>query len=320
MVKSKMLQSYIVGKNNYGEGILKKKIVKINGGLGNQMFQYAFACALSKKFNIDITLDLSWISDTNNYKGAAVRKFELNVFEINYETATEDDLKRIVYPEKQNSKEKFLWKIFRIKKYKSPGNIFIDKNCFIYNKKMWNSSEYYYYDGYYQNEKYFKHIQKDIIKKFNSSAPLDEKNQQMLNEILQTNSVSIHIRRGDYVTLESAKNFHGNCSLDYYQKAVEYIASKVESPHFYLFSDDIDWVTKNLKIEYPFTIVDFNQDKGWLDLNLMKRCKHNIIANSTFSWWGAWLNENPHKIVISPKNWIIQKLKCDVIPREWVKL
>ena len=124
--------------------------------------------------------------------------------------------------------------------------------------------------------------------------------------------------------MECAKNFHGTCSLEYYEKAIEYIVKKSKNSHknlhFFLFSDDIDWVIKNLKIDYPFTVVDFNQGKGWLDLNLMKNCKHNILANSSFSWWGAWLNENPNKIAIAPKRWTNKKAKGSIIPREWIKL
>ena len=150
--------------------------------------------------------------------------------------------------------------------------------------------------------------------------PFDEENQLILDKILETNSVSLHIRRGDYVSLDYVNKIHGVCALDYYKRAIEYITKRVNPPHFFLFSDDIDWVVENLKMEHPFTVVDINKGKGWLDMNLMKQCKHNIIANSSFSWWGAWLNENPQKIIIAPEKWTARKQKCDIVPLGWVKL
>ncbi|MDD3437516.1 MAG: alpha-1,2-fucosyltransferase, partial [Candidatus Gastranaerophilales bacterium] len=119
---------------------------------------------------------------------------------------------------------------------------------------------------------------------------------------------------------EYVSKFHGTCSIDYSTKAIKYICKYVKNPHFFIFSDDINWVIENLKIEYPFTVVDFNQNSDWFDLNLMKNCKHNIVANSSFSWWGAWLNENPDKIVIAPRKWTLQNTNNDIIPKEWIKL
>lgn len=300
---------------------MAKRIVKLNGGLGNQMFQYAFAFALSKNFDSKVILDLSWFEDVKTHENVTQRTFELSALDIDYEAATKEELDQVVYPQPQTKIQRKLWEKFKIKKFKPTGNSFVQRVGHFFDKKLLSSLDYFYYDGYFQNEKYFKSARKELLQKFSSSIPLDEKNQLILDKILETNSVSLHIRRGDYVTLESAKNFHGTCPLEYYEKAIKYITKKVKNPHFFLFSDDIEWVVENLKIEHPFTIVDFNQGKGWLDLNLMKNCKHNIVANSSFSWWGAWLNDNSRKVIIAPKRWYVKNVKnCDIIPKEWIRL
>lgn len=295
-----------------------KKIVKFNGGLGNQMFQYAFALALKEKSGADVVFDFSYFDQLPSDDVPVIRELELNCFNIECKKAVRKDFAKIKYPDfKSKLKRSFakkLHKFFGI-------NYVREKNEYCFDKRLFSYSDYFYYDGYFQNEKYFKHLRETLLKNFSLKEPIGEKNQATLNEILKTNSVSIHVRRGDYLSMGNIKNLYGVCSLDYYKKAVGYIAKRVENPHFFLFSDDIDWVIKNLKIQYPYTVVDFNQGRGWFDLELMKHCKHNIIANSSFSWWGAWLNENPDKIVIAPKKWNTKKFKrCSIVPKGWIKL
>lgn len=294
-----------------------KKIVKFNGGLGNQMFQYAFACALADKFNVDILFDFSYFEEVKRDNAVTSRVFELGVFNLDCKTVTQNDLQDIKKPDSnskfKNTLAKRLPKLCGI-------NYLREKRNYVFDKNMFNSSDYIYYDGYFQNEKYFKHIRAKLVKDFSLKEPLDAENAEVLEQIKATNSVSIHIRRGDYVSLDYVNKIHGVCSLDYYKEAIEYISKRVEKPHFFLFSDDIEWVKANLKIDYPYTVVDFNQKKSHFDLELMKNCKHNIVANSSFSWWGAWLNENPDKTVIAPKNWVTSNQKCDIVPSEWVKL
>lgn len=300
---------------------INKRVVKFNGGLGNQMFQYAFASVLAKKFGVEVVFDFSFFEDVKDCEIATSRVFELGVFNVDCKEATKEDLAQVVHPQHCSKFQNRLWKLFKIKKFRPVGNSFLQTKSYAFDKDLLNDPNYFYYNGYFQNEKYFKHLRTELLKSFSLKEPLDEKNQSVLNIIKSTNSVSLHIRRGDYVSLECANKFHGVCSLDYYKKAIEYIAKKVKNPNFFLFSDDIAWVVENLKINYPYTVIDFNQGKGHLDLELMKNCNYNIIANSSFSWWGAWLNENPEKIVIAPQKWTAQKVKkCDVIPNKWVKL
>ncbi len=298
-----------------------KKIVRFNGGLGNQMFQYAFACSLAAKFNADILFDFSYFEEVKQDDSVTSRVFELDVFNLDCKPAEQSDLKNVKKPDFDSKFKNTLAKKFP----RLCGiNYIREKHNYLFNENMFNSRDYTYYEGYFQNEKYFKHIRNELLQRFSLKEPLDAENTEVLEQIKTTNSVSIHIRRGDYVSLDYVNKIHGVCSLDYYKEAIEYIAKKIENsrenPHFFLFSDDIEWVKANLKIDYPYTVVDFNQKKSHFDLELMKNCKHNIVANSSFSWWGAWLNENPEKIVIAPKNWIAANQKCDIVPSEWVKL
>ena len=289
------------------------------GGLGNQMFQYAFAYVLAQKIGAKVVLDFSWFEAVKTYTNVTPRSFELDVFNVEYDIASKDDLEKVVYSNSRPFIQKSLWKLFKIEKYKPVKNVFVQRNAHEFNSNLFELSDFVYYEGYFQNEKYFKNVREDLLRCFSSNIPLDEKNQAFLDKILDTNSVSIHVRRGDYVTLECAKKFHGTCPLEYYENAIKYIERNVKDPHFFLFSDDIEWVVKNLKIEHPFTVVDFNQGKGWLDMNLIKHCKHNIIANSSFSWWGAWLNENNDKIVVAPQRWNNETFKKnDTVPADWV--
>lgn len=300
---------------------LSKKIVKLNGGLGNQMFQYAFAHVLSKTFGVDVVFDFSFFEECKSPCNFTPRLFELGSFNLDCTEATEEDMSYVVFAPKPTLIDKILWRIFKIKHFKPRKNSYFEHSPYGFYKQTLINSDYFYYEGYFQNEKYFKKYRNDLLKLFSLKHQLDEKNQSVLDLMKATNSVSLHVRRGDYVTLEYACEFHGVCTLEYYENAVKYIADKIKSPHFFLFSDDIAWVIENLKIDYPYTVIDFNQKDGYLDIELMKHCKHNIVANSSFSWWGAWLNENPDKIVVSPEKWTAQKNnKCDIIPRGWVKL
>ena len=299
---------------------LAKKVVKFNGGLGNQMFQYAFGCALSNKFGVDVLFDFSFFEDVKLCEDVTLRTFELDVFNLECKPVTKEDLAKVKSPDFDLKLNRTLVK--RFPKFFGI-NYIREKNKFCFEPKLINSPDYYYYEGYFQNEKYFRHLRSELIKKFTLKVPPDKKNMEVLKKIHETNSVSIHIRRGDYVELECASKFHGTCSLRYYQDAVDYISKRIESPHFFIFSDDIDWVVKNLKIEHPCTFINFNQSKGWLDFNLMKNCKHNIIANSSFSWWSAWLNENSDNIIIAPSKWFSDSLGLrseNIVLERWVRI
>ena len=180
-----------------------------------------------------------------------------------------------------------------------------------------------YLDGYWQSERYFSSIAVLLRQELTAKAPLDPKNEALARSIDAVNAVSLHVRRGDYVDNPATTRFHGVCSLDYYQRAIDYISLRVEAPHLFVFSDDPQWTRANLRYAAATTFVDANPpDRGYRDMGLMARCRHHIIANSSFSWWGAWLNPSCEKIVIAPDRWFsaARNDTRDLIPPGWVRL
>lgn len=280
------------------------QIVRLMGGLGNQMFQYAFGQVLGK----DVLYDISWFDEVKTKKNATQRIYELDNFNA--------DVKLVRIKKETNFYPKFIRNIFSIPKYK---NFIYEQLINVFQPELLNKEGIF--EGYFQTEKYFADKREQIIKDFSVKNPLNYENFNMLKEIKeQPNSISIHIRRGDYV---KHSNVHFLCGVNYYEKAINLISTKVKNPYFFIFSDDTDWVKNNLNIKSSYKIVNINSaNNGYLDLELMKNCKHNIIANSTFSWWGAWLNTNPDKIVIAPKKWHLdnQHGEWDTIPEHWIQI
>lgn len=281
------------------------------GGLGNQMFQYAFGKALGNK----TLYDLSWFDENAKKNMTTERFYELEGFNLNTQIATQREIAAI-REKKQSRILNFIRRILNAPYYKLNE---IHEPDYRYHKELLqNNNNETYYVGYFQCEKYFLQIREQLLKDFSLQVALNDKNTEMLARINSVNSISIHIRRGDYVNLQ---HIYELCNLDYYQNAIEYIALHESMPHFFLFSDEIDWVKQHLKVAYPVTYVDINDNKnGIFDIELMKQCKHNIIANSSFSWWGAWLNENPNKIVIAPKVWYSNGMPSDIVPDNWIKM
>jgi len=266
------------------------KVVSLMGGLGNQMFQYAFGAAWSPR----VYYDLSWFKRVKKIKAATQRKYELDVFNLKLR------------------KKPWLF---------SPRRKIVEKPENIFNPE-YLAVRHGHLKGYFQTEKYFTHIRKKLIRDFSLRKPLDAANMKMLARIKEHEcAVSVHIRRGDYVKLT---HIHTLQSPEYYTSAMKYLKSAGwGKPHYFVFSDDLDWAVKNVDFGKDFTPVDINDtDAAAFDLELMKNCKHNIIANSSFSWWGAWLNKNPNKIVIAPKIWFgtADMSWADIIPKSWIVL
>ena len=179
-----------------------------------------------------------------------------------------------------------------------------------------------YLDGFWQSEKYFLDIEAILRKEFSLREPPSFRSLGLAKQITPSNAVSIHIRRGDYLAQDKIA-FHGVCSLDYYLAAVTIISRRISSPHFFVFSDDHEWAEKNLKLSYPITFAhDSDNKKPYEDIWAMSLCSHHIIANSSFSWWGAWLSANPDKFVIAPKQWFrLQTMDAkDIVPERWLRI
>lgn len=266
------------------------KIVKLSGGLGNQMFQYAFGMALSHAGH-EVLYDAFWFEEINKSTKARAtkRNYELKVFNVDVPFASRSQIEKCSNKGLQGFIPKFLTG--------RTGRV-IKENCaFSYYEEFLSVKDDAYFAGVFANNCYFDNYRRELLQAFSLKDKMSEANNAMLQEITGTNSVSVHIRRGDYVKLGLT------CNLDYYYQAINYINSKVEDAHFYIFSDDVAWVKDNLKFDNPHTFVDINDGKtGFCDLELMKNCSHNITANSTFSWWAAYLNQNPRKIVLAPRD------------------
>lgn len=285
-------------------------IIKLIGGLGNQLFQYAAGRLLAEKLGCPLKLD---VTGYKNQSGLTPRYYELGVFNIKESFANIEDINLL-----KNKKRSFFQKLFGIKKI----YYYSEKN-FGFNEEFLNLTKNTYLNGYWQSEKYFLEISDILRKEFSFKNPPDRETKNLLNQIKHINSVSLHIRRGDYVSDSQTKAAHYVDLEEYYKKAVNYIMENSNNPHFYIFSDDPQWVKDNFIKDFDYTIIDFNPtDKGYEDLRLMSTCKHNIIANSSFSWWGAWLNNNPEKIVIAPSKWfnISEYNTKDLIPESWIIL
>jgi hypothetical protein len=194
---------------------------------------------------------------------------------------------------------------------------------FPYDPNILKCNNHVYLEGYWQTEKYFKDIKEIILRDFTIVEEPDPRNKTMADQIRGSESVSIHVRRGDYVTNPTTNAYHGTCSEDYYKKAIQIIKNRVHKPQFFIFSDDLTWVREHLDIGYPTVFVDFNgPDKDYEDLRLMSLCQNHIIANSSFSWWGAYLGSDPGKIVIAPKRWFKKTdiITSDLLPESWIQL
>lgn len=294
-------------------------IVRLKGGLGNQMFQYAFGRKISLMKNIPVKFDISYFENDVVYN----RHYELNHFNVIENIASPEEVNQFIYGKFKRGLSGFALKCIdkSLPNYKRR---VVKQTKKVFDPLIFKASDNTYFDGYWGNENYFKDIATTIRKEFMLKEKLDDKNLEIKKYIMSVNAVSIHIRRNDYLTEEGAKSTFVVCAREYYENAIQRICAIVDSPHFFIFTQDYDWAEKNFKQNLPITIVKNNE--GYKDLELMKYCKHHIIANSSFSWWGAWLNENQGKIIIAPKIWYNKKSyqtmyeKGDLIPREWIKL
>ncbi|MEO5357099.1 MAG: alpha-1,2-fucosyltransferase [Nitrospirae bacterium YQR-1] len=287
-------------------------VVKLRGGIGNQMFQYAIGRRLSLLNKVPLKFDIEI------YKTDIGRKYSLGAFAIEEHFATAHEIKRLSLSDKGIFKKVF--NRLQGKKAQMPASYFCEKQPFHFDPEVFTHSVPLYLDGYFQSEKYFTDIEAVIRNDFTVKAPLSNINKELHALITETGSVSVHIRRGDYVTSKSVNNEFGVLPLDYYRKGVEILESEGVKPHIFLFSDDPVWCKENFKINVAVHFIEANSpDCAYEDLRLMSACKHHIIANSSFSWWGAWLGNYAEKKVIAPARWF-RSTKYDtrdLIPAKW---
>ena len=287
-------------------------VIIIFNGLGNQMSQYAFY--LQKKNNSKSTYFIPFCRDHNgleldrvfgiNTKEALVQKILYILFRI----LLTDKVSIISFPVKR------ILNLFKCK---------IVKENFDYNFKsdfMNPSNGITFYYGGWHTDKYFIEAKNSILGSFDFAEVNDQENKSYIDKIVETESVSLHVRRGDFLNADNINLFGDVCTKAYFEKAIALIETKVANPYFFIFSNDLVWVKENLIIK-NVTYVDCNSGKdSWKDMCLMSLCKHNIVANSTFSWWGAWLNKNSDKIVVCPSRFLKNDTFTDVYPDSWAKI
>jgi len=287
-------------------------VIIIFNGLGNQMSQYAFY--LQKKQLNQSTYYIPFCHDHNG--------LELNhIFNINFKQGIRERLLYLLFRVLLTNQLGFIGKC--IKWFFGLLNFKIVKEDFNYNYQpelMKPSKGITFFYGGWHTEKYFSGVSHQIRKDFEFKIPNDIDNQNLITQIQASNSIAIHVRRGDYLNSQNIGLFGGVCTKSYYQTAVDLMELRHKDCHFFVFSNDIEWTKKNLNIK-AVTYVTCNAGiNSWKDMYLMSICKHQIIANSTFSWWGAWLNKNIEKHIISPTRFLNNDLKTDVYSDDWEKL
>jgi hypothetical protein len=290
-------------------------ISQIIGGLGNQMFQYAAGRALSLRNQSPLALDISGFDNYGLHQGFELQRVFCHPFEI----ATKADVRRLLGWQSpaiiRRIVSRGLFAAFCRERY-------VVEPHFHYWPGISDLKTDCYLSGYWQSEKYFADAARQIRADFTFRPPLGNENAEVARQISQVNAVSLHVRRGDYASNPKTSATHGLCSLEYYQAAIRHIAERVQQPRFFVFSDDIAWVLANLKIGFPCIHVQHNRGaESFNDMRLMSLCRHHIIANSSFSWWGAWLNPHGEKIVVAPKKWFANETDVrDLYPAGWVTL
>lgn len=290
-----------------------KIVIRYMGGLGNQMFQYAFRCNFEKK-NKSVKDDIFFYKNNPN-----AMPFELkNSFpKILLEEAQEKDIDNFYIQKKNRS---------YIQKIKN--------KLFPYTRIFQNEKKELFYDpqilkvqsayitGYWQNYRYVQNVKEILYERFEFPRIENEKIVRLIECISNENSVSLHIRAGDYLLPENVEIFGNICTLQYYKDAIQKITEKIKTPMFFVFSNDINWCKQNIPLENVIWMdeISLPEHEDWVEMYLMSCCKHNIIANSSFSWWAAWLNKNPKKIVVAPKQWLKNVEKEEMCPKEWIRI
>lgn len=292
------------------------KLVAATGGLGNQMFDYAFMVRLSR--DNKASMFHPYKDNSKRYGHAGFQLEEI------FELRPSDRKKRIgvslfgaywhatrLFPKRLTPTLLGLVGMHEVK---------VEENFVYYPEALQSSHKNELFMGTWQSQQYFEGAEDDVRKAFTFKEELlNEPTQKLRSAIEACNAVSLHVRRDDYLSTQYAQGFGGICTKEYYQNAIAFMKKHMDGASLFVFSDDINWCRENLDLD-DATFVDCNHgEESWQDMYLMSRCKHNIIANSTFSWWGAWLNAYPDKIVVAPDKWW-NGLKDDVVPDEWVRI
>ena len=289
-------------------------VVSMKGGLGNQLFQYAIGRRLSLARGCQLGLDLAWYDDPEVRLGTTPRKYELGQFNIAASRAAKSDVERIRSIGSRSFRGRSTLARAGILR---PRGWIRERTPFRFDSFVAAAGDESYLDGYWQAARYFSDIDDVIRADLAFEQPATAETVRQLTQIEASTSVGVHVRRGDYTTSQS---HHPLCSAAYYQRAMERLLSRVPDAKFFVFSDDPRWAADNIARIGPLEVVAHNDNEsGYEDLRMFAACRHHVIANSTFSWWGAWLNPRPGKIVIAPDRWLtsIATAATDLLPSGW---
>lgn len=277
------------------------------------MFQYAAAKAVAARSGAELLLDLSWFTTSGD------RQYALGHFCAVARTINE--------PPQTTAVSRFLgkalhWVTGRTHECWNGRPVFRERH-FYFDPAVLDIRAPVWLDGYFQSEKYFLEYRELIVHEFTVAAPPSNFAQSILEKMATHDAICLHVRRGDYVANTTTKAFHGTCSLAYYHQGLRIVCEGLPKPHCYVFSDDPEWVRANFLPEFPMSVIDIHgTHEAHEDLRLMAACKHFVIANSSLSWWGAWLGSYPDKRIVAPKNWFQSSANDpkDLIPSHWIKI
>ncbi len=291
-------------------------VTRLRGGLGNQMFQYAAGRALALRTGGELKLDLGY------FERSSLRSYALGPFPIRAVPATAEEVARLTRtPRPLRIARRLLGRPPR------PPRSHVQESDMSFHPEVLDLPDGVYLDGYWQSERYFADAADAIRAELAPPEPATARDRELAAAIDASESVSLHVRRGDYASSPATLETHGLCGVDYYRRAADWLGGRLSAPALFVFSDEPEWVREHLDLPFPMTVVDHGGDgtgygAAHRDLALMSRCRHHVLANSSFSWWGAWLGRDPDGHVIAPERWFARPdlSSRDLVPERWVRL
>jgi len=295
-------------------------IVRLAGGMANQMFPYAAARRLAHCRKTELKLDIRGLVPERQINLQFPRRYALDLFNITGRIATAEEIEPFAAARQRRG-------LAALKDFlglaPKPRRTWYRERHFHFDPRVLALPDNVYLDGNWVCEKYFLDVADIIRSEYTLKHAPSGRNRELLGEVAAVESVSIHIRRGDYAAVEKVRQVHGVCEIGYYTECIRRIAELVRDPHFFIFSDEPEWAKEHLRLRYPAVFVDHNSpEQGQEDFRLMSSCRHNIVANSGFSWWAAWLNAHPGKIVLAPRTWVrtTKYNTKDLVPASWIRV
>lgn len=289
--------------------------IRLKAGMGNQMFQYAFGLRAARSLGVDLRIDLSLLLDRARGENHVYRDYDLTIFNVPHDFSINPTVLRTLYKTKSSKVCKLTRRWLELgKNYIKEPHFHVSKDI------LANPIDNTIYEGWWQSEQYFTEIADEVREKFSFVHPILNESEDLLMRIENSNSICLNVRRTDFLKTEDLNT----TNRDYFRKAADRVAARTENPHFYIFSDDVEWCAENLKLPYDTSLVDHRHKgiKFGNYMQLMKACKHFIIPNSSFAWWAVWLNENKSKRVIAPAKWFNNREHdtSDLVPKAWERM